>query len=73
MLTDAIRGIILEKYNYTTKIFEFISNEHTRKNILLVASKSLGKVDTAVVDEKLNKVKIDNNITSHYLEMILQK
>ncbi|NQX82800.1 MAG: SAM-dependent methyltransferase [Flavobacteriaceae bacterium] len=73
MLTDAIRGIVLEKYSYTTKIFEFISNEHTRKNILLVANKSTKKVNIENINTKLEKVKNSNNIKIHYLETILQK
>ena len=33
MLTDTLRTLIMEKEGYKTKAFEFISNEHTRKNI----------------------------------------
>ena len=36
MLTDTLRTLIMEKEGYKTKAFEFISNEHTRKNIMLV-------------------------------------
>ena len=42
MLTDAIRGLLLEACGYRTKIFEFISQEHTAKNIMLTAVREPG-------------------------------
>ena len=44
MLTDTLRTLIMEKEGYKTKAFEFISNEHTRKNIMLVGKKTNDKV-----------------------------
>ncbi len=71
MVTDTIRALILEKNNYNTKIFEFISNEHTRKNIMLVGTKSSKRVDTSIIDKKLDSLKKTYAIKSHYLETIL--
>ena len=34
MITDTIRALIMEANGYKTKIFEFISTEHTGKNII---------------------------------------
>lgn len=36
MITDSIRALILEYYGYKVKVFEFISDVHTPKNILIV-------------------------------------
>jgi len=72
MVTDTMRALLLEKENYQTKIFEFISNEHTRKNILLVGKKSLKKVNTSLIDEKLSQIKNTYNIEEHYLEKLLK-
>lgn len=71
MVTDTIRALILEKHQYNTKVFEFISNEHTRKNVMLVGQKSNKKPDTKVLSDKINGLKKEFNIESHYLEEIL--
>ena len=55
MVTDTIRALILEKNNYQTKVFEFISNEHTRKNVMLVGTKSSKSSNTS-------KKEVGNNI-----------
>jgi hypothetical protein len=71
MVTDTIRALILEKNHYQTKIFEFVSNEHTRKNVLLVGSKSTKHVDEKVIDQKIDTLKSDYGIDFHYLEKLL--
>ena len=71
MVTDTIRALILEKNNYNTKVFEFISNEHTRKNVMLVGSKSSKKNDTSKIDTKIEGLKEAYAIENHYLETLL--
>ncbi len=39
MLTDSLRALLLDYCGYTTKVFEFISTEHTAKNTMLAAIK----------------------------------
>ncbi|MDQ8054146.1 MAG: SAM-dependent methyltransferase [Pedobacter sp.] len=39
MVTDGIRALILEYFGYKTKVFEFISDAHTPKNVLVVGIK----------------------------------
>ncbi|MFA5262681.1 MAG: SAM-dependent methyltransferase [Opitutaceae bacterium] len=39
-LTDALRAELLEWAGYRTKVFEFISTEHTAKNLMIAAIKS---------------------------------
>ena len=38
-ITDAIRALVLEIHGYQASVFEFISNEHTGKNLMIAASK----------------------------------
>ncbi len=71
MVTDTIRALILEKHNYNTKVFEFISNEHTRKNVMLVGTKSSKKNDETVIIDKINVLKEAYLIDEHYLETLL--
>jgi len=40
MVTDGIRALILEYCGYKTKVFEFISDAHTPKNVLVVGIKT---------------------------------
>ncbi len=68
MVTDTLRALILEKKNYQTKIFEFVSNEHTRKNVLLVGTKSSKENDLKQLDAKIQSLKNTFGIKKHYLE-----
>lgn len=35
LLTDGLRAMVLEAHGYETKVFEFISSEHTAKNLMI--------------------------------------
>jgi len=71
MVTDTIRALILEKNNYNTKVFEFISNEHTRKNVMLVGTKSSKKNDVSRVETRIKELKETYLIEEHYLETLI--
>ena len=68
MVTDTLRALIMEKHQYNTNIFEFISNEHTRKNVMLVGTKSNKKAQTDLIQSKIDTIKQDFGIEQHYLE-----
>lgn len=68
MVTDALRALILEKHHYDAHIFEFISNEHTRKNIMLVGTKTSKTIDFSRLNEKIEALKSEFEIDFHYLE-----
>jgi SAM-dependent methyltransferase len=44
--TDALRALLLEWAGYDTKVFEFISTEHTAKNLMIAATKRPGGART---------------------------
>lgn len=71
MVTDTIRALILEKNNYNANVFEFISNEHTRKNVMLVGTKSNKNKDTKSISDKIDSLKKAYQIENHYLEILL--
>ncbi|MEO8664532.1 MAG: SAM-dependent methyltransferase [Ignavibacteria bacterium] len=52
-LTDGLRALTLENFGYDTKIFEFISSEHTAKNTMIAAVKNKG-----APIEKLEEIKM---------------
>ncbi|WMN07328.1 SAM-dependent methyltransferase [Marivirga arenosa] len=73
MVTDTIRALLLEKNQYNTKVFEFISNEHTRKNVMLVGSKASKSPNVEAINAKIEGLKQEFGVEEHYLETILEK
>ena len=69
MVTDTIRALILEREGYESKVFEFVSNEHTRKNVMLVGVNK-HKPD-ATIQPKIEAVKRQYQIDFQYLEKLL--
>jgi protein-L-isoaspartate O-methyltransferase len=72
MITDSMRALILEYYGYKTKVFEFITDVHTPKNIMITAEK--GKIDPLKqknILQQLQIAKAEFGIQSHYLETLL--
>lgn len=68
MVTDTLRALIMEKNQYQTDIFEFISNEHTRKNIMLVGIKHGRPAAVDAIGKKIEWIKAWYGIGHHYLE-----
>ncbi len=71
MLTDAIRALILEKNGYTTKVFEFVSLEHTGKNVMITATKHHKKTDTNAIQAQIDDLKKMYGIQFHALERLI--
>lgn len=67
MVTDGIRALILEYFGYSTKVFEFISDQHTPKNVLIVGQRTGRERDPAIL-EKIAAAKTMFGIRRHYLE-----
>ncbi len=51
--TDALRALLLEWAGYDTKVFEFISTEHTAKNLMIAATKRPGAARTEEAAKKV--------------------
>jgi len=71
MVTDTLRALMLETKGYKTNLFEFISSEHTSKNIMLTAVKSDVSVDVAGIQKKIDNLKKEFQIEYHQLERLL--
>ena len=54
-------------FGYATKVFEFVSDVHTPKNVLIVGEKTRRKNDGAAL-AKLREAKAFFGIRRHYLE-----
>jgi hypothetical protein len=58
MLTDGLRALILEYLDYTTKVSEFISDAHTPKNVLIIATKKVkSEAEKKKILEKIKQIK----------------
>lgn len=69
IITDSLRALTLEYYGYKTQIVEFISAEHTGRNIMITAVKTKQAKDPAML-EKINKLKIEFGLEEYYLDKI---
>ncbi|MDA3885982.1 MAG: SAM-dependent methyltransferase [Candidatus Delongbacteria bacterium] len=72
MITDSMRGLILEAYGYKTKIFEYISDEHTHKNLMISAVKTSKKIDKDEILKRLIALKKTFGIEKFYLEELMK-
>lgn len=68
IVTDAIRSLILEDNGYSTKVFEFISPEHTSKNIMITAIKTKKNQNAAI---EIRDIKESYALQFHYLEKLM--
>jgi SAM-dependent methyltransferase len=66
MVTDAIRAMVLEHFGYETKVFQFVSDVHTPKNVLITARRT-GRRDNSAL-ERIKDAKAFFGIHRHYLE-----
>lgn len=71
IVTDTIRALLLEAYGYKTKVFEFISTEHTGKNVMIVGQKSNSSFDKTTYLQKVENLKNQFGIEEHYLESLI--
>lgn len=80
MLTDSLRALILEYFGYKTKVFEFVSDMHTPKNVLVVGSKSPisdrsskeSEQKRSEIKRKIAETKAYFGIGYHHLERLLE-
>jgi SAM-dependent methyltransferase len=74
IITDALRAMLLEANGYRTNVFEFISSEHTSKNIMVVGEKKeKDNYDEAKILDAVSSIKSMFGIKNHCLEQLLMK
>lgn len=72
MLTDSMRALILEYFGYQVKVFAFVDEANTPKNVMITAQKH--KINTAKqikIKSQLDQIKADFGITYHHLERLV--
>jgi hypothetical protein len=73
ILTDTLRSLVLEDVGYKSKVFEFISNEHTSKNIMVVGQKNKDDHDQKFNLEKSKSFMLKNGIEEQSLVTLIEK
>ncbi|MCB0637838.1 MAG: SAM-dependent methyltransferase [Lewinella sp.] len=68
LLTDGIRSLLLEEQGYQTKVFEFVSTEHTPKNLMITATRHRANPQAS---EQIEALKQQYGIDYHHLERLL--
>ena len=77
IVTDGIRALLLEAEGYQTKVFEFVSTEHTAKNVMITAISpqnaraSAQELRRQKALEQVLALKTGFGIKKHYLEGLL--
>ncbi|AHL32700.1 methyltransferase [Pseudomonas brassicacearum] len=72
MVTDSLRALFLEACGYETKVFEFISLDHTNKNKMILAVKRAEPADPTELLAKIQALKAFYHVTEHCLETLLR-
>ena len=73
IVTDGIRALLLEAEGYHTKVFEFISTEHTAKNVMITATTDGRRLNQRRVEAlaQVEALKLGFGIREHWLEKLL--
>jgi hypothetical protein len=72
MVTDSLRALLLEACGYETKVFEFVSLEHTNKNKMILAVKRTETTNPSELLGKIQGIKEFYGINEHCLETLLK-
>ena len=73
IVTDAIRAMLMEAHGYKTNVFEFISTEHTPKNVMIVGEKTTKESpNRQQILKDISAIKEMYGIKNHHLETLLE-
>ncbi|NBV20495.1 MAG: SAM-dependent methyltransferase [Proteobacteria bacterium] len=70
-VTDALRAALLEWAGYDTKVFEFISNEHTAKNLMIAAVKRRVRGDLGELAARVRNLAVCYGVREQRLASLL--
>ncbi|MCJ2372310.1 SAM-dependent methyltransferase [Pseudomonas sp. RGM 3321] len=72
MVTDSLRALLLDACGYESKVFEFISLEHTNKNKMILAVKRAEPVNPDLLIARIQELKTFYGISEQCLETLLR-
>lgn len=65
-VTDGLRALVLEHFGYQTKVFEFISSEHTARNTMITAVKKNDRDESKL--KEIDIIKTEFTLEDFYLD-----
>lgn len=71
-VTDGLRALYLEWAGYKTKVFEFVSSEHTPKNLMIAAVREGEPFTDHAARERIEELKNFFGIKKHSLDTLLR-
>lgn len=71
MVTDALRALLVEEQGYKARVFEFVADAHTPKNVLIVAERD-GRAQRHA-RKQIDDLKAMFGLKTHYLEQLLTR
>lgn len=72
MVTDGLRALILEYHGYHTKVFQFVSDAHTPKNVLIVGvKKNVSEQRQQKILQEIKETKAYFGIAYQHLERLV--
>jgi len=75
MVTDSLRAELMSAHGYRTKLFEFISDAHPPKNVMIIGEKlkQVKSADQAAACARIGALKVEFGIKTHALEERLKE
>ena len=73
MITDSLRALLLESQGYQTKVFEFVSLEHTSKNKMILAVRRAHTASPEPALAQVREIKDFYGIREQCLETLLMQ
>lgn len=70
LVTDAARCLLMEASGYQVKVIEFVSTEHTAKNIMLAATRS-GSADKSAARAQYEALAVEMGFKNQHLAKLL--
>ena len=71
MVTDALRALLLEREGYATRVFEFVSLEHTSKNKMILAVRREQPPDRAALEAEIAALESFYGVREQRLQSLL--
>ena len=71
LVTDALRALLLEIHGYKASVFEFISPDHTDKNLMIAAHRRSEPRDPAPLRAQLRELMDFHGLREQHLARLL--
>jgi hypothetical protein len=72
-VTDGLRALFLEWAGYHTKVFEFVSDEHTPKNLMISAFRARSPFSDPTSKQEILRLKDYFGVAHHALDRLLTR